>query len=69
MPSFFFANYMNDVEEVPLNFLGVEHAGDEEKWIVAEVPKGHPDWNSGGTYRHINSEPFIILPFSHDKVK
>ncbi len=53
---FFFANYMNDVEKVPLNFLGVEHAGGKEKWIAAEAPKGHPDWNSGGTYRHINAD-------------
>jgi len=54
---FFFANYMNDVEEVPLNFLGVQYAGEKEKWITAEAPKGHPDWNGGGTYRHINAAP------------
>ncbi len=53
---FFFANYMNDVEEVPLNFLGVESAGGHEKWITAEAPKGHPDWNCGGTYRHMKAE-------------
>jgi hypothetical protein len=53
---FFFANYMNDVEEVPLNFLGVEYAGGEEKWIAAEATKGHPDWNSGGTYHHIKAD-------------
>ncbi len=52
---FFFANYMNDVEEVSLNFPGVEYAGGEEKWIAAEAPKSHPDWNSGGTYRHANA--------------
>lgn len=52
---FFFANYMNDVEEVSLNFPGVEYAGGEEKWIAAKAPKGHPDWNSGGTYRHANA--------------
>jgi len=54
---FFFANYMNDVEELALNFRGVERAGGEEKWIVAEAPKGHSDWNSGGTYRHIKAAP------------
>jgi hypothetical protein len=54
---FFFANYMNDVEKVPLNFLGVEHAVGQEKWITAEAPKGHPDWNGGGSYRHINANP------------
>lgn len=54
---FFFANYMNDVEEVSLNFLGVENAGGQEKWIAAEAPKGHPDWNCGGTYRHMKAKP------------
>jgi hypothetical protein len=48
---------MNDVEEVSLHFPGIERAGAEEKWIAAEAPKGHPDWNSGGTYRHIKAEP------------
>ena len=57
---FFFANYMNDVQEVPLNFLGVEHAGGREKWIAADAPEGHPDWNSGGTYRHMKAEPLEV---------
>ncbi|MHC4073594.1 MAG: hypothetical protein ACYSWW_26655 [Planctomycetota bacterium] len=54
---FFFANYMNDVEQVPLNFLGVEHAGGREKWIAAGAPKDHPDWRGGGTYRHLKAAP------------
>jgi hypothetical protein len=54
---FFFANYMNDVEEVPLNFLGVERERGPEKWITADAPKGHPDWNGGGTYRHAQAAP------------
>ncbi|MBL7188889.1 MAG: hypothetical protein ISS70_21390 [Phycisphaerae bacterium] len=54
---FFFANYMNDVEDVALNFLGIERAGGQEKWIAADAPKGHPDWNRGGTYRHIDAAP------------
>ena len=54
---FFFANYMNDVDEVPLNFIGIEHAGDEEKWITAEAPKEHPDWNSRGTYSYVKAIP------------
>lgn len=54
---FFFANCMNDVEEVSLNFIGVEHAGGQEKWIAVDASKGHPDWNCGGTYRHIKAEP------------
>jgi hypothetical protein len=53
---FFFANYMNDVQQVPLNFLGIEHTGGREKWIVADAPKAHPDWNCGGTYRHVEAE-------------
>ena len=60
---FFFANYMNDVEKVSLNFPGVEYAGGEEKWIAAEAPKGHPDWNSGGTYRHANA---TVLEYDKD---
>ncbi len=52
---FFFANYMNDVEDVALNFLGIEQAGGREKWIAADAPKGHPDWNCGGTYRHVKA--------------
>jgi hypothetical protein len=49
----FFANYMNDVEEVPIHFRGVEAAGAPEKWIRAEAPPGHPDYNTGGTYRSL----------------
>jgi hypothetical protein len=49
---FFFANYMNDVADAALHFLGVDAPGGEEKWIAADAPAGHPDWNSGGTYRH-----------------
>ncbi|KPK44594.1 MAG: hypothetical protein AMJ65_02625 [Phycisphaerae bacterium SG8_4] len=54
---FFFANYMNDVKDVALNFLGIERAGGQEKWIAADAPKGHPDWNCGGTYRHVEAAP------------
>jgi hypothetical protein len=49
----FFANYMNDVEDVALNFRGVEGSDQEETWIRAEAPQGHPDWNQGGTYRSL----------------
>ncbi len=49
---FFFANYMNDVEDVALHFLGVDAPDGTEKWITADAPDGHPAWNSGGTYRH-----------------
>jgi hypothetical protein len=47
----FFANYMDDVQDVALHFRGVEGPGEKETWISADAPKGHPDWNQGGTYR------------------
>jgi len=49
----FFANYMNDVAEVPIHFRGVAAPGEAEKWISAEAPPGHPDYNQGGTYRSL----------------
>jgi len=59
----FFANYMNDVEDVALNFRGVEGPGQEEKWIKANAPKGHADWNQGGTYRSL---PAVDLEYDAD---
>jgi hypothetical protein len=53
---FFFANYMNDVADVPLQFRGVEQTGSAEKWITADAPKTRPDWDSGGTYRNAKAE-------------
>ena len=47
----FFANYMNEVEDIGVHFLGIEGTGQAEKWIRADAPKGHSDWNQGGTYR------------------
>jgi hypothetical protein len=47
----FFANYMNDVEDVAIHFRGIEEKGQREKWISADAPKDHADWNQGGTYR------------------
>jgi hypothetical protein len=49
----FFADYMNDVEDVAIHFRGVEGARQEEKWIKADAPKSHADWNQGGTYRSL----------------
>ena len=54
---FFFANYMNDVAEVPIRFRGANGPGEEESWIAADAPPGHPDWNGGGTYRHADAAP------------
>jgi hypothetical protein len=47
----FFANYMNDVKDVAIHFRGIEGQGEQEKWIAADAPKGHADWNQGGTYQ------------------
>ena len=53
---FFFANYMNDVAEIPIHFLGIDAPDGEEKWIAADGPRTHPDWNNGGTYHHLNAK-------------
>jgi len=54
---FFFADYMNDVADIALHFRGVAAPGDPETWIAAHAPRGHPDWNGGGTYRHRDAPP------------
>ena len=51
----FFANYMNDVEDISLHFRGHKSAGAPEQWITADAPKGHPDWNGGGNYRALSA--------------
>jgi hypothetical protein len=53
----FFANYMNDVEQVALNFRGLQTPGGPEGWIAADAPGGHPDYNGGGTYRAAEAPP------------
>ncbi|MEX2172378.1 MAG: hypothetical protein WD851_23865 [Pirellulales bacterium] len=59
----FFANYMNDVEQLALNFRGIEGPQQPEKWIAADAPTGHPDWNQGGTYRSVEADD---LPYDAD---
>jgi hypothetical protein len=49
----FFADYMNDVADPALHFRGVERPSGKERWIRADAPKGHGDWNGGGTYRSL----------------
>lgn len=54
----FFANYMNDAEDVALHFRGVEGPNQEEKWVRADASQGprgkpHTDWDHGGTYRSL----------------
>jgi hypothetical protein len=51
----FFANYMNDVQDVALHFRGIQGPGQPETWITADAPKGHLDWNQGGTYRSVRA--------------
>jgi hypothetical protein len=53
---FFFANYMNDVTDVALHFRGQKEAAGAEEWIAADAPPGPADWNTGGTYRHVDAE-------------
>ncbi len=59
----FWADYMNNVEDVALHFRGVSEAGGEEKWIAADAPPGHPDYVGGGTYRSLKSPGF---PYDED---
>ncbi len=49
----FFADYMNDVEEIALHFRGVPESHAREQWISAEAPPGHQDYNQGGTYQSL----------------
>ncbi|MGD9720785.1 MAG: hypothetical protein AB7O59_13935 [Pirellulales bacterium] len=53
----FFANYMNDVEQVALNFLGRNGPAAPEQWLAVDAPSGHADYNGGGTYRHVDAPP------------
>jgi hypothetical protein len=59
----FFANYMNDVAQVPIHFRGVVAPGRAEEWIQAEAPPGHLDYNHGGTYRSLTAHD---LPYDAD---
>lgn len=54
---FFWADYMNQVDSIALNFRGVEREGDQEKWIAGDAPQNHPDYVGGGTYRHLDAKP------------
>ncbi|MCH2202500.1 MAG: hypothetical protein MK102_11065 [Fuerstiella sp.] len=48
---FFFANYMNDVQDISLHFRGHKSNDEKEDWIAADAPNEHSDWNGGGNYR------------------
>jgi hypothetical protein len=53
----FWADYMNDVEDVALHFRGVKAQGAQEQWIAADAPRGHADYVGGGTYRCLAAAP------------
>jgi hypothetical protein len=53
----FWANYMNDVADVPLHFRGVARPGGKERWVTGDGAKTHPDWNGGGTYHAVDAKP------------
>jgi hypothetical protein len=59
---FFFASYMNNVADVALNFLGVDHAGGVERWIRGDAPPGPSGWLGGGTYRHVDAPNLAYEP-------
>jgi hypothetical protein len=61
----FFADYMNDVAEIPIHFRGVAAPGEEEKWIRADAPPGHLDYNHGGTYRSLPA-PELAYDTNHN---
>ncbi len=62
---FFFANYMNDVADTAIHFRGVKESGGSEEWIAADAPPGHADWNTGGTYRHLEAQD-LAYDADHD---
>ena len=59
----FFANYMNDVADVPIHFRGIAAPGRAEEWIRGDAPPGHADYNEGGTYRSLFAQD---LPYDAD---
>jgi hypothetical protein len=59
---FFWANYMNQVENIALHFLGIEEPEARSGWIAATAPKTHEDYIGGGTYRH-----HLAKPLSYDE--
>ena len=59
---FFWADYMNQVDDVALHFLGVKEPGGEPQWMAGDAPQTHPDYVGGGTYRHLEA-----LPLEYDE--
>jgi len=53
---FFWADYMNDVAEAAINFLGIDSKDGQEQWIKTDASEQHKDWSQGGTYKNINAK-------------
>ena len=53
---FFFANYMNDVQDLSLHFRGHQSGNAQENWVTVDAPRGHSDWNRGGNYRALGAD-------------
>jgi hypothetical protein len=54
----FWADYMNEVKDVAIHFLGINEPGGREVWVTADAPQDrNPHWNMGGTYRYANASP------------
>lgn len=62
---FFWADYMNQVDDVALHFLGIDEPGGEQRWISVDAPKKHVDWSGGGTYRSALA-PALEYDADHD---
>ena len=56
---FFWADYMNQVDDVALHFLGQAGRDAAERWISADAPNTHADYIGGGTYRHLSAKPLV----------
>jgi hypothetical protein len=52
---FFFANYMNDVNDISLHFRGKQSPDSKEEWIAVDAPQDNADWNGGGNYRSVEA--------------
>ena len=57
---FFFANYMNNVEDASLHFRGHQSLTAKEAWTSADAPAGHADWNRGGNYRALTADDLEV---------
>lgn len=62
---FFWANYMNQVDDVGLHFLGKQEQDGPEEWIAADASQAHRDHVAGGTYSQLTARSLKYDP-DHD---